>query len=261
MDTMMTSFDLSEKKALVVGGASGLGKAIAHALAGAGAQTMIADLNGPEAKKVSEEIEAGGAKALHFQCDVTRHGEVAALVEDAVARMGRIDILVESAGLTITGTPMIDFTEEQWDRIMDVNLKGMFFVNQLVARQMMRQRHGRIINIASMSSVIINQNSYGSSGVYCVSKAGVLNLTKAFASDLAPFGVTVNAISPGYMRTPLSAPFWEDPVGSAEKCSRIPMGRPGEPGELAGIVVYLASDLSTYTTGANILVDGGYTIW
>ncbi|MFZ4617622.1 MAG: SDR family NAD(P)-dependent oxidoreductase, partial [Rectinemataceae bacterium] len=227
MDDMMKSFDLSEKKALVVGGASGLGKAIAFALSGAGAQTMIADLNGPEAKKVCGEIEASGAKALHFQCDVTRHGEVAALVEDAVARMGRIDVLVESAGLTITGTPMIDFTEEQWDRIMDVNLKGMFFVNQLVARQMMSQRHGRIINIASMSSVIINQNSYGSSGVYCVSKAGVLNLTKAFASDLAPFGVTVNAISPGYMRTPPSAPFWEDPVGSAEKCSRIPMGRPG----------------------------------
>jgi sorbose reductase len=144
---------------------------------------------------------------------------------------------------------------------MDVNLKGMFFVNQSVARQMIKQRSGRIINIASMSSVIINQNSYGSSGVYCISKAGVVNLTKAFASDLAPFGVTVNAISPGYMRTPLSASFWADPVGSEQKCSRIPMGRPGSPEELAGIVVYLASDLSTYTTGANILVDGGYTIW
>ena len=261
MNGTNTSFDLSGKKAIVVGGASGLGRAMALALAGAGAETLIADLNGEESRKVEEEIEASGGKSWSLRFNVTKIEEISAMVAAAVERMGWIDILVESAGLTITGTPMSEFTETMWDKIMDVNLKGMFFVNQSVARQMIKQRSGRIINIASMSSVIINQNSYGSSGVYCISKAGVVNLTKAFASDLAPFGVTVNAISPGYMRTPLSASYWADPAGSEQKCSRIPMGRPGLPEELAGIVVYLASDLSTYTTGANILVDGGYTIW
>lgn len=257
----MMSFDLSGKKAVVVGGASGLGRAMALALAGAGAEILIADLNGQESQNVAGEIEAAGGKSWIFQLDITHYEEISKMVEYAIEKMGKIDILVESAGLTITGIPMIEFSEAQWDKIIDVNLKGMFFVNQIVSKQMIKQRSGRIINIASMSSVIINQNSYGSSGVYCISKAGVAALTKAYAVDLAPYNITVNAISPGYMRTPLSAPFWEDPLGSEQKCSRIPMGRPGEPEELAGIVVYLASDLSAYTTGANILIDGGYSVW
>jgi NAD(P)-dependent dehydrogenase (short-subunit alcohol dehydrogenase family) len=261
MNEEMRLLDISGKKAVVVGGASGLGKAMATALACAGVEVCIADQNARGAQEAVEEIEGAGRKGWCHHVNITNSNEVREMVDVAVKKMGRIDVLVESAGLTITGTPMMDFTEEQWDKIIDVNLKGMFLVNQGVARQMMKQRSGRIINVGSMSSVIINQNAYGSSGVYCISKAGVVNLTKAFASDLAPYNVTVNAVSPGYMRTPLSAPFWKDPVGAEQKCSRIPLGRPGEPEELGGIVIYLASDASSYMTGANILVDGGYTIW
>jgi NAD(P)-dependent dehydrogenase (short-subunit alcohol dehydrogenase family) len=243
-------FDLSGKTAVVVGGASGLGNAMAEALASAGAEVLIADLN----------IDAVSDQFSSIKVNVTVKEDVETMVSQAVSRLGRIDILVESAGLTITGTPMIDFTEEQWDKVLDVNLKGMFFVNQAVGKQMKTQNSGRIINIGSMSSVIINQNPYGSSGVYCTSKGGVINLTKAFASDLASFNITVNAISPGYMKTPLSASFWANKEDSAEKCSKIPIGRPGTPDELKGLIIYLASDSSKYMTGANVMIDGGYSI-
>jgi len=254
-------FDLTGKSAVVVGGASGLGKAMAASLAAAGAEVMVADLNLESARQTSEEISQNGQNHTHFKINVTNSKDAEEMVKKAVGIYGKIDILVESAGLTITGTPMIDYDEEMWNKIMDVNLKGMFFVNQAVARQMKGQRCGRIINVGSMSSVIINNNPYGSSGVYCTSKGGVINLTKAFASDLAPYNITVNAISPGYMKTPLSASFWANPEDSADKCAKIPMGRPGEPEELAGIVVYLASDASSYMTGANLIIDGGYTVW
>ncbi len=243
-------FDLAGKSAIVVGGASGLGKAMAEALSGAGAEVLIADLNIESVKGYET-----------FRLDIRIQSEVEAMVKKAVEIFGMIDILVDSAGLSITGIPMIDFDESKWNKIIDVNMKGMFFVNQAVAKQMIKQQSGKIINIASMSSVIINQNPYGSSGVYCTSKGGVVNLTKAFASDLAPYNITVNAISPGYMRTPLSASFWENKEDSAEKCSKIPLGRPGEPDELKGLIVYMASDSSNYMTGSNVMIDGGYTIW
>ena len=255
-------FDLTGKNAIVLGGASGLGKAMAAALAGAGAELMIADINFNMAEEVAGQlINSHSQNHAPFEVDVTKENSVKSMVAKAVETYGKIDIVVESAGVTITGTPMIDFEEEMWDRIIDINLKGMFFVNKAVGKQMIKQKSGRIINVGSMSSVVINNNPYGSSGVYCTSKAGVINLTKAFAADLAPYGITVNAISPGYMRTPLSASFWENPDDSAEKCSKIPMGRPGEPEELSGLVVYLASDSSSYMTGANLIIDGGYTVW
>jgi NAD(P)-dependent dehydrogenase (short-subunit alcohol dehydrogenase family) len=184
------------------------------------------------------------------------------MVETCVDQFGKIDILVNSAGVTVLGVPLIDMSEADWDKIVDTNLKGTFLCNQAVARQMILQKQGRIINIASMSSTIVPRNPYGSSGVYCASKAGVVLLTKAFAVDLAEYSITVNAISPGYMRTPLVADFWEsDPGALHDKMAVTPMGRPGEPEELVGLVIYLASDSSTYMTGSNILIDGGYTCW
>lgn len=260
---MQTSlFDLSGKAAMVTGGASGLGRSMALALANAGADVAIVDLNMEGAAEAVAEIRALARQSQAFQMNVTDAQQVSTIVADIVTTFGRLDILVNSAGVTILGKPMIEMSEQDWDKIIDINLKGTFLVNQAVARQMMTQRSGRIINVASMSSVIVNRNPYGSSGVYCTSKAGVVMLTKAFAADLAPYGITVNAISPGYMRTPMVAEFWEkDPEGYAAKMHMVPMGIPGEPKDLDGLVVYLASENSRYITGMNLLIDGGYAIW
>lgn len=259
---MEKMFDLTGKIAMVTGGASGLGQGMAFALAKAGADVAIVDVNVENAQKTADEISAMGRRAMAVQMNVTDPQQVVAAVDSIVQNFGRLDILVNSAGVTILGTPMMEMTEQDWDKIIDINLKGTFLVNQAVARQMMQQRSGRIINVASMSSVIVNRNTYGSSGVYCTSKAGVAMLTKAFAADLAPYSITVNAISPGYMRTPMVDSFWKkDPEGYAAKMDAVPMGIPGEPEDLDGLVVYLASDSSKYMTGMNLLIDGGYAIW
>jgi gluconate 5-dehydrogenase len=255
-------FSLSGKTAMVTGGASGLGKAMAVALAGAGADVAVADINRDSSAVVANEIQAMGRRALALQVDVTSATQLREATEECVREFGHLDILVNSAGVTVLGTPMIDMEEKDWNKIIDINLKGTFLSNQTVARQMIKQGYGRIINVGSMSSVIVNRNTYGSSGVYCASKAGVAMLTKAFAADLAKHGITVNAISPGYMKTPLVEGFWKkDPAGYAEKMAMVPMGIPGDPEDLEGLVVFLASDSSRYMTGVNVLIDGGYTIW
>lgn len=255
-------FNLCGKVAMVTGGASGLGCGMAHALARAGADVAIVDLNLASAQSTVDAIVGHGRRSQAFQMNVADVRQVDATVDAVISTFGRLDILVNSAGVTILGKPMIEFTEGDWDKIIDINLKGTFLTNQAVARRMMTQRSGRIINVASMSSVIVNRNPYGSSGVYCASKAGVAMLTKAFAADLAPYNITVNAISPGYMRTPLVASAWEkDPEGYAAKMKMVPQGIPGEPQDLDGLVVYLASGSSKYMTGMNLVIDGGYSIW
>lgn len=255
-------FDLSGKVAMVTGGASGLGQGMAMALAKAGADVIIADMNADCGQATADEIIALGRRSRAVLMNVADAQQVTDGVAACVDIFGQVDILVNSAGVTILGKAMMEMSEADWDKIIDVNLKGTFLVNQAVARHMMTRHSGRIINIASMSSVIVNRNPYGSSGVYCASKAGVVMLTKSFAVDLAPYNITVNAISPGYMRTPLVADFWEkDPAGYAAKMDAVPMGIPGEPQDLDGLVVYLASDSSKYMTGMNLLIDGGYTIW
>jgi NAD(P)-dependent dehydrogenase (short-subunit alcohol dehydrogenase family) len=247
---------------MITGGASGLGLGMAHALAYAGADIAIVDINLEQAQAAVKTLRYGDRCPQAFQMNVSDAHQVTDVVEEICAKFNQIDVLVNSAGVTILGKPMIEMSEQDWDKIIDINLKGTFLVNQAVARKMMRQQTGRIINVASMSSVIVNRNTYGSSGVYCTSKAGVAMLTKAFAADLAPYNITVNAISPGYMRTPLVEGSWaKDPVGFAAKMDMVPMGIPGDPQDLNGLVVYLASDSSRYMTGMNLVIDGGYSIW
>lgn len=259
---MRISFSLKGKRALVTGGAAGIGLSLANALASAGADMAVADINGEAALSAAKAIAAEhGVKTVGIRVDVTDPARCAAMVEECVAALGSLDICIANAGITITGVSMIDYTPEQWNKIINANLTGVFYTDQAAARRMIKQgTGGRIINICSMGGTIITRHPYGASGAYCSAKGGVKQLTKAFALDLAKYNITVNSISPGFIRTALSAKFWEDPVSSAEKLRNIPQGRPGEPEDLNGLAVYLASDASAYMTGSDVIIDGGFTV-
>ncbi len=259
---MQSHFSLKGKRACVTGGAAGIGLSLARAFASAGADIALADINEAGASAAAETIaKESGVKAMGLRLDVTDPADNAAAVHKVASTMGSLDIFVANAGVTITGVSLLDYTPEQWNRIIDINLTGVFYSDQAAARLMIAQgTGGRIINICSMSATIINFHPYGSSGAYCSAKGGVKQLTKAFALDLAKHGITVNSISPGYVRTALSAKFWEDPESCADKLRGIPLGRPGEPEDLNGLAVYLASDASAYMTGSDVLIDGGFTI-
>lgn len=259
---MQTMFSLKGKRALITGGAAGIGLSLAGALASAGADVALADINAEAANKAAAEIGAAhGVRAVGIETDVTDAARTAAMVEACVAALGGLDVCIANAGITITGVSMLDYTPEQWLKIMNVNLNGVFFTDQAAARFMVKQgTGGRIINMCSMGGTIITYHPYGASGAYCSAKGGVKQLTKAFALDLARHKITVNCISPGYIRTALSAKFWEDPQSSGDKLRATPLGRPGEPEDLNGLAVYLASDASAFMTGSDVIIDGGFTV-
>ena len=258
----MQLFSLKGKRALITGGAAGIGLSLANALASAGADIAVADINEEAAIKAAKDIAAQyGVNATGIKVDVTNPADVAAMVDRCVRDLGGMDVCIANAGITITGVSLLDYTPEQWNKIMSVNLNGVFYTDQAAARYLVKQgTGGRIINMCSMGGTIITYHPYGASGAYCTAKGGVKQLTKAFALDLAKHNVTVNCISPGYVRTALSAKFWEDPQSSGDKLRATPLGRPGEPEDLNGLAVYLASDASVYMTGSDVIIDGGFTI-
>ncbi|HWE60130.1 MAG TPA: SDR family oxidoreductase [Chloroflexota bacterium] len=249
-------FDLSGRAALVTGGARGLGLAMAQALGQYGARLALLDLDGGAAERAAETLRQGGLEVLSLQGDVTDADQVAARVADVVEAYGSLDILVNNAGI-VANVPAEEMSLRDWQRVIDVNLTGVFLVAQAAGRQMIRQGRGSIINIASMSGSIANYPQPQCS--YNASKAGVIMLTKSLASEWARYNIRVNAISPGYMRTDLTAKFFQDPALIQQWLDPTPMHRPGEPPELGGLAVYLASDASSFMTGSDILIDGGYT--
>jgi NAD(P)-dependent dehydrogenase (short-subunit alcohol dehydrogenase family) len=254
-------FDLSGRTALVTGGASGIGRGMAHGLAHFGANVVIADVNEELGPKVTEEIQSIGRESLYIRADVSKKENVAEMVRETVGRFGRLDIGVNSAGVIGTRLPQVERIEEaEARRLYDIMLFGVFFCCQEEGRQMLEQGEGRIINIASMSGVIVNRGVKGIAP-YCGIKGGIIHMTKAFASEWADKNITVNAISPGYTRTPVNAKVFDMPEWHRTYMDQIPMQRFASPKDMTGACVFLASDAAGYVTGHNLVIDGGVTIW
>ncbi len=247
-------FRLDGQTAIIIGGAQGLGKTAALFLAEFGAQVVIADRNEEQAQATAEEIGALGTRALALPADITVKSDLERMAASTVEEFGRIDILVNSAGINIR-EPAMDVTEEHWSSIINVNLTGLFFACQVVGSVMVRQGYGRIINIASHMAKI----AWHLRSAYCASKGGVAQLTKELAIEWAEHGVTVNAIAPSFFLTPMNEPLFADAEMSAFISHNTPVGRPGNPEELGSALLFLASPGSSYVTGHLLLVDGGYT--
>jgi len=256
-DSVLAQLGLGGRAAVVTGAGQGLGRGMALALAQAGADVAALDLNLATAEGVAAEIAALGRRALALRADVSQADQVQAAADAVIAAWGRADILVNNAGISCHD-PSAEMALADWRRVLDVNLTGVFIGCQVFGRHMLARGSGRIINIASMSALIVNRGV--PQAPYYASKAGVVMLTKALAAEWAP-RVNVNAIAPGYMRTPLNEGFLADPQRAAEWTTTTPAGRVGEPADLGGAVVYLASDASSFVTGHVLVVDGGFTLW
>jgi len=248
--------NLKGKVAIVTGAKQGMGKAHSIALAKAGARVLLCDISEAECQKVVDEIEKQGGQALAFKCDVSKKSEVEQMVKTAIAKWGKIDILINNAGI-LQFKPFLEISESDWDKTIDVNLKGYFLCAQTVAKEMAKQKSGVIVNIASIAMGQIGIG-YPMISHYCASKGGIVALTEAMAAELAPLNIRVNAIAPGAIDTPMVSSMKADPKTMQASLSRIPLKRFGKPEEIANTVVFLASDEAAYITGATLVVDGGY---
>ena len=246
-------FDLTGRVALVTGAGQGLGRGYAGALAGAGATVVCLDKDLPATRQTMEMNKQGGAQTEAVQCDITDLARIKEVLKSIKNCYGRLDILVNNAGVEIA-EEILDVTPEHYDQIMAVNLKGLFFTAQEAARYMIAQKSGKIINQGSLGSFI----GLAGSSVYCASKGGLLQFTRALSIELARHNIQVNAIAPGYFRTSMTESFFQDPAHRKWIEERIPAGRVGTAEDLAGTVVFLASSASDYITGQTIVVDGGW---
>jgi NAD(P)-dependent dehydrogenase (short-subunit alcohol dehydrogenase family) len=258
--SVKNKFSLQGRVSIVTGGAMGLGKAMAEALAEMGSDVVIVDLNQSKAQETADAIQqAYGVRAIALAADVTIPEDGVRVADAAFNTFGKIDVLINNAGI-VRHALAEEMSARDWGDVMNVNLNGVFFMAQAIGRVMIRQGGGSIINISSMSGIISNtpQNQCA----YNASKAGVIALTKSLAGEWAKHGVRVNTIAPGYMKTDLTKPLFEAGGEMIKTWMKMtPMGRPGVPEELGGIAVYLASDASSFATGGVFSVDGGYTAW
>jgi len=250
-------FSLEGKVALVTGGSRGIGRATALGFAEVGADVVVASRKLPELEKVVDEIRGLGRKSLAVASHVGRMEQIRNLVDEVVAEFGRIDILVNNAGTSPVMSPALDLEERAWDSIMNLNLKGLFFLSQAVAKVMKEQGGGKIINVASVDGFIPEYNI----GAYSISKAGVIMATRVMAREWTQYNIRVNTIAPGLVHTQLLDSHWQvAPEDLPEALKKVPMGHIAEPEEIVGAMIYLASDASSYVTGQTFTVDGGYLI-
>jgi NAD(P)-dependent dehydrogenase (short-subunit alcohol dehydrogenase family) len=246
------TFDLTGKVAVVTGTSRGLGQYLGRALARAGADLVITSRDPGSLKDFQAEVESLGRKALPVALDVRKYESIQKFAETTIAHYGKIDILVNNAGCNVR-KPALEVSWDDWNLILDTNLRGTFFVSQAVARHMITRKNGRIINIGSVTCVA----GYAGLGPYGASRGGVKQLTMSLADDWGIHGITVNCLAPGWFKTAQNAVMYEDKEWVDYLCDRIPLKRPGQPQDLDGAVVFLASDASAYVTGQTLLVDGG----
>ncbi len=250
-------FDLTDRIAIVTGGAGGLGRPTALGLADFGANVVVTSRNLDNLEKVKREIEQLGRESLAISSDVSKHEDVIRLVKQTVDTFGRIDILVTYAGLNIP-KPAEEYPYDDWKKVIDTNVTGMFLCNQEVGKVMIKQRKGKIINISSVRGRYGLPRNYVA---YCTSKGAVDMITRTLACEWAKFNVLVNAIAPTVIETPLTAHILANPEFAQSMKNRIPLGRWGFPDDLIGAIVYFASDASNFITGQILYVDGGVTTW
>lgn len=253
MSFLDEKFSLKNKVAVVLGGTSGIGQAIARGLARAGASTIASSRDRDRVNAQAAELESFGSKTLRIPSDVQDRASLQNLCDEAVLAFGQVDILVVTSGL-LKKMPTVDVPDEDWTRIVDTNLNGTFRANQIFGRQMIKQERGSIINIGSLTSFV----SFGEVAAYGASKGGVLMLTRTLACEWAKHNVRVNGIAPGVFRTPLNTKVLDIPERYAAIAGRTPMGRVGNVEELVGAAIFLASDASSFVTGEMLPVDGGF---
>lgn len=244
---------LADRVAIVTGAGRGIGRAIALGFAREGAHLAIADLDPETAERTAGEVRALGRAALAIVVDVTQRGQVEAMVERTVAELGRLDVLVSNAGISVRHD-FLELPEEVWDRVMAINLKGVFLCGQAAARHMARAGGGAIVNLASQRAEVADRRQ----AAYVASKGGVRMLTKAMAVDLAPYAIRVNAIGPATTLTDLNRERLADPAERHRTLDRIPLGRLGDPDDIVGPAIFLASDEARFVTGHCLFVDGGW---
>jgi 3-oxoacyl-[acyl-carrier protein] reductase len=246
----VTRIDLAGRNAVVTGASRGIGRAIALALAEAGAAVAVVSTRMESSDDTRRAIEAAGGKACAFACDVCRADSVQALAEGVQKALGQVDVVVNNAGITRDGLVM-RMSEADWDAVIDTNLKGAFNVVKAFSKSLLRSKHGRVINVASVVGIAGNAGQAN----YAASKGGLIALTKSLAKELGSRGITVNALAPGYVETDMTSALGPEQREGMVKATLL--GRPGTPSDIAGAAVYLASDLGSYVTGQVLAIDGG----
>jgi len=250
----LAEFDLSGRTALITGCSRGLGQIFARALADAGADLIVTSRTLASLESFRAEVEAMGRRCIALECDVRDYDSIQRMADAAFEAVPRIDILVNNAGCNVR-KPALDVTWDDWNLVLDTNLRGTFFVSQAVARRMIPNGYGRIINIGSVTCVL----GYAGLGPYGASRGGVKQLTMSLADDWGKHGINVNCLAPGWFKTAQNAVMYEDAEWVEYLTERIPLKRPGQPSDLRGAVVFLASEASEYITGQTLLIDGGIT--